>query len=220
MIYIVKRKGYMSYSSQGSASKQRILDVAAHLFAEKGFTETTIRELASGAGYKNPASVYHHFDSKNAILEIMLEDYITYNNGIFRSKNITEILEKNPTTDGIMACLQTSFPPGKAEYYFKVLCVLLQEQFRNPIVRSYMSQQFILRSERNLNTIFTELKKLGVIRDDANSDYWQKTTACIFHTFATRSMLGIGDSTPEFTGMGMAELLRCTFDIMLDRCSA
>ena len=207
----------MNDSSQGSASKQRILYVAACMFAEKGFTETTIRELAKDAGFKNPASVYHHFASKNAILEHMLEEYRTFNNGIFRDKNITEILSKNPTTDGIMACLQTSFPPDKAEYYLKVLCMLLQEQFRNPVVRNYMAQHFILRSERNLATIFNELKNLGIIRQDADPDYWMKISSSLFHTFATRSMLGIGDSTPEFTGKGMAELLRFTFDLMFEK---
>ena len=208
----------MSDSSQVSASKQRTLDVAASLFAEKGFTETTIRELAKEAGFKNPASIYHHFPSKTAILEHMLDDYITYNNGVFKNKNIADILKKNPTTDGILACLQTTFPPDKAEYYYKVLCMLLQEQFRNPIVRSFMTQQFILRSERNMNTIFGELKRLGIIRQDADADYWTKISSSLFHTFATRRLLGIGDDSAEFKGMGMAELLRGTLDLMLEKC--
>jgi hypothetical protein len=32
-------------------------------------------------------------------------------------------------------------------------------------------------------------------------------------------MLGIGDASPNFSGMGMIELLRCMFDIMLKTCS-
>ena len=210
----------MNDSLQENTIKQRILDSAANLFAEKGFTETTIRELAEAAGFKNSASLYYHFPSKNAILENMLEDYITYNNGIFEKKDISDLLKKNPTTDGILACLQTSFPQGRAEYYLKVLCVLLQEQFRNPIVRNFMTKQFILRSERNIRTIINGLIELGVIRRDNDYDYWTKITSSLFYTFSTRMMLGIGDSEPDFTGMGMAGLLRNTFDMMLEKCRA
>ncbi|MCL2125345.1 MAG: TetR/AcrR family transcriptional regulator [Oscillospiraceae bacterium] len=206
--------------TQVRTTKERIFECAARLFAQKGYTETTIRELAKEVGFKNPASIYHYFLTKNEILEQMLEDYITFNNGIFKDKNISEILRGNPTTDGILACLQTSFPPDRAEYYFNVLCVLFQEQFRNDIVRGYMTQQIILRSERNMKTIVLELKKLGVLRDDTDPDYWSKITSSLFHTFASRMMLGIGDSTPDFVGMGMVELLRSTFDLMLSLCKA
>jgi len=207
---------YMSRSSQVISTKQRILDSAAKLFAEKGFTETSVRELANDIGI-NSASLYNHFSSKNAILEQMLEDYITYNNGLFQERNISEILKNNPTTDGIIACLQTSFPPDRAEYFLKILYVLLQEQFRNPIVRNYMSKHFILRSERNMNTIINELKQIGVIRQDVDPDFWMKATSSLFHTFATRMMLGIGDNTSDFSGMGMAELLRYLLDLMLEK---
>ena len=210
----------MSKGLQENVIKQRILDNAANLFAKKGFTETTTRELADAVGFKNSASLYYHFPSKNAILEHMLEDYITYNNGIFQSKDISGLLKANPTTDGILSCLQTSFPPEKAEYYLKVLCVLLQEQFRNPIVRNFMTTQFILRSERNVRTVINSLIELGVLRRGEDYDYWTKITSSLFYTFAVRAMLGIGDAASDFTGLGMAGLLRNTFDIMLEKYSA
>jgi AcrR family transcriptional regulator len=210
----------MGYTSQGNVAKQKILDCAANLFSERGFTETTIREIAKEAGFKNPASLYYHFPSKNAILEHMLDDYSKYNNDVFKEKNISEILRKSPSTDGILACLSTSFPPEKEEYFIKILCVLLQEQFRNTIVRNYMIEYFILLAERNMNTIINELKGLGAIRQDADPDFWLKTTSCLFYTFATRLLLGIGDSEPDFTGMGMVEMLRNSIDIMLEKCGA
>jgi len=206
----------MSLGQNETTTKQRILSNAANLFAEKGFTETSIRELAEAVSL-NSASLYHHFPSKNAILEHMLEDYITFNNGTFKEKNISGILKDNPTTDGVLACLQTSFPPDRAQYYFKVLHVMLQEQFRNPIVRTYMANHIVLRSERNMNTIIDELQELGVIRRDADRDYWTKATSSLFHSFATRMMLGIGDNTPEFSGKGMIGMLRETLNIMFEK---
>ena len=206
----------MSQNSQGNITKQRILECAANLFAEKGFTETTIRELTKAVGLKNPASMYHHFESKNAVLEFMLDDYALNNTDVFENRNIAAILKENPTVDGIMACLQTSFPSGKVDYYLKVLCVMLQEQLRNPIVRKHMSEQVILRSEVNSGKIIVMLKELGIIRQDVEPDYWTKVVSSLFYSFATRMMLGIGDNSPGFIGMGMEDLLRETFGLMLE----
>ena len=197
-------------------TKRRILDSAAKLFAEKGFTETSIRELAEVVGL-NPASLYHHFPSKNALLEHMLEDYSTYNNGVFGSRDISGVLRANPTTDGILACMQTSFPPDRSEYYLQVLNVMMQEQFRNPIVREYMTTRIILQAEDNMKRITDELKGLGIIRQDCDPDYWTKAISSLFYAFATRMMLDIGDNKPEYSGMGMVEMIRYTLDMMLER---
>ena len=207
----------MIYSSDKDTTKQKILTCAAILFAEKGFTETTTRELAEAVGIK-AASLYNHFPSKTAILEHMLEDYRIYNTDVFEDRNVSQILRENPTSDGILACLQTHFPPERAEYFLKVLCVLLQEQLRNPIVRSYMSEYFILRSQRNIKKVIDVLQELGVVRQDAESDYWSKVASSLFYAFASRMMLGIGDNAPNFTGMGMVEMLKYTFDMMLEKC--
>ena len=203
--------------SNERSSKQRILVCAAELFAEKGFTETSIRDLAAVVGMKG-ASIYNHFPSKNAILIHMLEDYSAYNSDISKNKNISRILRENPTTDGVLACFQLAFPWDQVDYYLKVLCVLLQEQLRNPIVRKYMSEHFILRAELNTKTIIDTLKEFGAIRQDTDPDYWMKVTSSLFYAFALRFMMGIGDNAPDFRGRGMVEMLRGTFDMMFERC--
>ena len=208
----------MSYATKGDTTKQRILDCAAALFADKGYTETSIRELATAAGLKNPASLYHHFPSKIAILEHMLEDYSAGNINLYDEQIINSTLMKNPTIEGIRACLQTSFPPERAMYYLRVLCVMLQEQLRNPIVRDYMCSNIILRAEFKVRTIIEALIRLGVLRPDTDHDYWMKVVSSLSYSFATRMMLGIGDMSDDFTGMGMADLLKETFSLMLDRC--
>lgn len=209
----------MVRGSKERNSKQRILACAAELFAAKGFTETSIRDLAAAVGMKG-ASIYNHFPSKNAILTYMLEDYSAYNNDIFKDKNISRILRENPTTDGVLACVHLAFPEDRAEYYLKILCVLLQEQFRNPIVREYVAEQFILRTELNTKRIIAVLKELGAIRQDTDPDYWMKITSSLFYSSATRLMLGISDNAPGFLGMDLVEILRYTFDMMFARCGA
>ena len=196
-------------------TKQRIMECAANLFAEKGFTETTIRELAKVAGFKNPASIYSHFSSKYDILEQMLEEY-TRDTDIFRVKDIPKILENNPTPEGVLECYQTTFPNKRLNYYLNVLNVLLQEQLRTPIMRDFMVDHIIRRAEVNTKTVIDVLIDLKIIREDTDADYWMKSVSCLLYTFAARTMLGIGDTTPEFIGKGMHDMLRYTFELLFD----
>lgn len=63
-------------TNSNSASRQLILDVAAGLFSSHGYAETGLREIADKVGIR-PASVYHHFESKDRILEEILLTGVT-----------------------------------------------------------------------------------------------------------------------------------------------
>jgi AcrR family transcriptional regulator len=49
-------------------TRQRILDVAAHLFATRGFAGTSIRDIAEELGVTK-AALYYHFPSKEVLLQ-------------------------------------------------------------------------------------------------------------------------------------------------------
>lgn len=191
-------------------SKQKILVQAANLFAAKGYTETSIRELALVVGMKG-SSIYNHFPSKNAILEYMLNDYWIMNTGIFKEKDYFLTLKNNPTSDGILDCLVLSFPEGKEEYYGKLLCVILQEQHRNPIIRKFVAEEMILFAENNFKSVTTALIELNIIRHDTDPDFWAEMVSGIFYAFANRMMLGICDGIPEPTDISMSDMLKSLF---------
>jgi len=204
---------------QGYTTKEKIIDCAVKLFAEKGYTETTIRELAEASGLRG-GSIYNHFPSKNAILEYILEDYSKFNTDIFAKRDLYKILRESPNSDGVLMCMQLTFPAEKLTYYLNVLCLLFQEQLRNPIVHDYMCEHVLLRSEVNARAIIETLKKIGAVNQDTDPDFWLKATSSIFYTFAARSMLGIGDNKPGFAGMGMVEMLREIFDLLFEKHGA
>lgn len=53
-------------------TRERILFEASFLFANRGYHATTTREIAEAVGIKQP-SLFHHFESKGAIAEALLE---------------------------------------------------------------------------------------------------------------------------------------------------
>ncbi|MCX2779793.1 TetR family transcriptional regulator [Microbulbifer thermotolerans] len=54
----------------------RILDAAEILFAERGFTETSLRTITSTAGV-NLAAVNYHFGSKKELIQAVFERFLT-----------------------------------------------------------------------------------------------------------------------------------------------
>jgi len=58
-------------------TKTRILDAAEWLFAEHGFTDTSLRMITSRAGV-NLAAVNYHFGSKKALIQAVLGRYLEH----------------------------------------------------------------------------------------------------------------------------------------------
>ncbi|MCK5792993.1 MAG: TetR family transcriptional regulator [Ketobacter sp.] len=56
----------------------RLLAAAAHLFRNKGFERTTVRDLAQEVGIQS-GSIFHHFKTKEEILRCVMEEVIHFN---------------------------------------------------------------------------------------------------------------------------------------------
>lgn len=59
----------------GSDRRGQLLAIAAQLFATKGYAETTVRDIADEAGILS-GSLYHHFSSKEAMLDEILREFL------------------------------------------------------------------------------------------------------------------------------------------------
>ena len=58
-----------------ATTRERILTEASRLFAERGYDGTSTRQIADAVGIRQP-SLFHHFASKQAIMEALLD--LTY----------------------------------------------------------------------------------------------------------------------------------------------
>ena len=54
-------------------TRQQILDAALRLFSERGFSRTTVRDIARAANITD-AAIYYHFESKQELLEALVEE--------------------------------------------------------------------------------------------------------------------------------------------------
>jgi TetR/AcrR family transcriptional regulator, cholesterol catabolism regulator len=64
----------MSAEPVTSARRDELLRIAAGLFAEKGFKNTTVRDIADASGILS-GSLYHHFDSKESMVDEILRTF-------------------------------------------------------------------------------------------------------------------------------------------------
>ncbi|MHC4885905.1 MAG: TetR/AcrR family transcriptional regulator [Planctomycetota bacterium] len=55
-------------------TRREIFAAAEHLFANRGYDATSMRDLAEAAGVRAP-TLYHYFPSKQALLEALFEDF-------------------------------------------------------------------------------------------------------------------------------------------------
>jgi AcrR family transcriptional regulator len=62
-------------AAPASERRRELVAIASELFAAQGYQATTVREIAIAAGMLS-GSLYHHFESKEAILDELLREYL------------------------------------------------------------------------------------------------------------------------------------------------
>ena len=194
-------------------TKQNIVKCAVDLFSEKGYTETSIRDIALAAGI-NPASLYFHFLSKEDLLLFILNDFANHTQTMFNNPDMVSALKEDHTAEGILKCMLLGFLILEDDYYLKVLHIIFQEQHRNDVFRDFVIKT-ILDIEEYVERIFVALKDLNVIANDADPDFWKKIISSMLYSFPSRIPLGIGHNSEEFTGMDIVDLLRYAFATIL-----
>lgn len=66
------------------ADSGKIVDVSAELFAKKGYEQTSIQDILDATGLSK-GGLYHHFKSKEEILEAVMQKRVQYVNGRFHN---------------------------------------------------------------------------------------------------------------------------------------
>ena len=194
-------------------TRERILIAAVDLFAEKGYSETTVRDIAAVVGI-NVASLYFHFKAKEDMLHCLIEDYLDHTRAIYTYQNITPILAEDPTAEGIVACIMASLARLENPYYRKILNVIFQEQHRSELFGEHVLQRFH-DIEEFVAKIITELERLGLIRSDINTIHWQRAVSSILYASFNRETLSYNKAPEGLCIKEMKETLLYLCNTML-----
>jgi AcrR family transcriptional regulator len=133
--------------SKGADSRERVLQIAAKVLAERGYAGTTIRVVAKRSGLE-AASLYYHFSSKDELVECVL------------SHGLVELAGKLRAAVSSLPAAATS-----REAFLVATNVHLQYLVSNG--------DYALASRRVLNQVHPDVRrKLVVLRDDIDR-FWR-----------------------------------------------
>jgi len=95
------------------SARGKLLQTASHLFRNKGFERTTVRDLASAVGIQS-GSIFHHFKSKDEILRAVMEETIHYNTAMMRA-SLAEASNVRERVLALIRCELQSIMGGSGE---------------------------------------------------------------------------------------------------------
>lgn len=125
-------------------TKQEILNVSLELFSVRGFEATSISQIANAVGIRK-ASLYSHFESKQAILDALVEGVLEQygRNSIFARADWEKDAGDIPlTTDGVVRMIQGQIRYILHDPYIsRARKMLVIEQFQNPELAKLMTKQ-------------------------------------------------------------------------------
>lgn len=141
--------------------REQLLEVAVELFATKGYSETTMRDIAEATGIL-AGSIYHHFASKEAMLDEILRGFLTDLHERFAAAERAGGDDPGETISELIriafSCIHDS-PHAVAVYQNESAALQNQEAFAYIADYSARIEQIWLR-------LLTEGQRTGLIRPE------------------------------------------------------
>ncbi len=142
------------------SNREKIFYSALRLFAEKGYSNVTMREIAKDVNIK-AASIYNHYSGKEDILD-SIADY-------FKKQLLTEIYHVIDASNPDIYIFWESFSKANNDLFSKPIVmdiskIILTEQFQNKKIRLLLLQELIQKPREAFTNYFQQLMDLGKMR--------------------------------------------------------
>jgi AcrR family transcriptional regulator len=148
-----------------SSTKERILEAAIDLFSKRGFHESSMRDIAASVGIEAP-SLYAHYAGKEEILRTILESYRLEIAAMrVPDEALARIVEEHSTETILNEGFQAIRKGVSAPRTVRILRLLFNEMFRNPLVASFGLDHLRETNVRELARIFAAMRRAGKIKD-------------------------------------------------------
>jgi len=140
-----------------TSGRSAIVAAATHLFARRGFAETSMRQIAEAAGVSK-AAIYHHFRDKDRLYRSLLEEAIDSLTGAMK-----RVLDDGPAPAALAhaVALHLQFATEHAD----LLRVLVAEELRPTDPRKRMGNVIARHREEEL-AIFQTVLERGIARGE------------------------------------------------------
>ena len=150
-------------------TKQEILDASLELFSVQGFEATSISQIANAVGIRK-ASLYSHFESKQAILDALVKDVL----GQYATQSMFARTDwENPAdTQPWTPDAATQMIQGQIRYILhdphisKARKMLVVEQFQNPELANLLTKQNYTDVMQYFTGFLKHLIRQGVLAED------------------------------------------------------
>ncbi len=112
--------------------REQIADAAIRVFAQKGFSETTIKDIAQEAGITS-GLIYHYFENKDALLEEIIK-------GLSASRMVRELPPEKlsqPLEPLLTSILTQVLDVVEGEKYLQFIRIYLPEIVHHPELVSF-----------------------------------------------------------------------------------
>jgi AcrR family transcriptional regulator len=138
---------------RGEAVRQaELLAIAAELFADRGYVATTVRDIADEAGILS-GSLYHHFDSKESMIDEILSTFIDQTLASYESV-IAEGKGPKETFEGLVRTSLESMVDSRSAI------LIYQNEARFLAAEPRFS--YLTAAHRKFEKIWTDVLKKGV----------------------------------------------------------
>ncbi len=165
-------------------TKECIIFESLKLFSVNGFDAVSTRMIARSI-HASDAVIYKHFKSKQEILDSIVEVCMKR----FQEKRAEVKLETICWTDVEKICLDMFLFQTTDEWITHFRQLLLIEQFKNPKMKEIYQQMFIDGPIQAMSDMFTELIKLGYMKEGTPQVYAMELYGPFFmyHTVGSES---------------------------------
>jgi len=140
--------------------RDELLAIAAGLFAERGFKNTTVRDIADAAGILS-GSLYHHFDSKESMVDELLD---TFQTDLWTKYDAIEASELTPKAK-LEAVVRASFE-AIGEHRNEVAIF----QTDGLYLATFERFGYLIERNRKFRTLWTGLLEAGVASGELRAD--------------------------------------------------
>ncbi|MGN0176736.1 MAG: TetR/AcrR family transcriptional regulator [Methanobrevibacter sp.] len=137
-------------------TKEKIFDASLELFSQKGFTNSSIRQIANKVGIKE-SSIYNHYPSKQAILDDILLTFTDYfGDDLVEDTQMDELLEKDPLlfyhvgSEGFRQLI-------KNEKIMKIFRLIFIQMYQDAQIAEYFRKHILEEPLKFWTSVFAKL---------------------------------------------------------------